>query len=117
MKARFAFAEIEPDDTPIPPEAPAAERPALVRNHAADPQARDAVALPRNGRARRIAERRHSRPRVRRKRFAERTAGQARTAAGEWLHDFSSHGPLQIRKITTDRHRDIFLTMVIYTRG
>lgn len=57
------------------------------------------------------------RPRVRRKRFAERTAGQARAAASVWLRDFSRHGPLQIRRIATRRCSNLFLTEVTYTRG
>ena len=111
MKARLAFADFEQDETPILPEAPAAEGPTIIRNHAAG----DAGVLP--WPVRRIVERPVSRPRVRRKRFAARTAGKARTAAGEWLHDFSRHGPLQIRTIRTECYRDTFLTMVTYTRG
>jgi hypothetical protein len=58
------------------------------------------------------------RRRVRRKRFAEETAGKARLAAGEWLRDFSRHGPLEIRKITTSAcRRDKFLTTVTYVRA
>ena len=112
MRARFAFAEIEQDDTPVLPEAATAETP-LVWSRTAG----DAEVLPWNGPVRRIVERPVSRPRVRRKRFAAVTAAKARIAAGEWLHDFSRHGPLDIRRIKTDRHRDVFLTMVIYTRG
>lgn len=113
MRARFAFAEFEQDETPALPEAVAAEMPPLVWRRTAG----EAEVLPWNGPVRRIVERPASRPRVRRKRFAAPSASKARIAAGEWLHDFSRHGPLEIRRIKTDRHRDVFLTMVIYTRG
>jgi hypothetical protein len=56
-----------------------------------------------------------ARKRVRRKRFAARTAGKARTAAGEWLRDFTRHGPLQIQKIATREYQDEFLTVVTFT--
>jgi hypothetical protein len=59
---------------------------------------------------------RSRRPRIRRKRFAEPTPSQARVAAGEWLRDFSRHGPLQIRRIATRPCSDLFLTEVTYTR-
>jgi hypothetical protein len=112
MRARFAFAEFEQDETPVLPDAVADETP-LVWSRVAGV----AEVLPWNGPVRRIVERSVSRPRVRRKRFAAPSAAKARIAAGEWLHDFSGHGPLDIRRIKTDRHRDVFLTTVIYTRG
>lgn len=114
MNARFAFAEFEPNEPPIPTETPA-----LVWNQAAAAEAREAEVIAWDGPVRRIIEdapRRPRRPRVRRKRFAEPTPGKAREAAGEWLRDFSRHGPLQIRKIATRECRDRFLTVVTYTR-
>lgn len=113
MRARFAFAEIEQDETPILSEAAVAETSPLVWRRAAG----DAEVLPWHGPVRRVVKRPVSRPRVRRKRFAAPSAAKARIAASEWLHDFSGHGPLDIRRIKTDRYRDVFLTMVIYTRG
>jgi transposase len=52
-----------------------------------------------------VAPIRLRKPRVRHKRFAAGTAGEARTAAGEWLRDFTTHGPLQIEKIATREYQ------------
>ena len=59
---------------------------------------------------------RRKRLRLRRKGFAARTAGEARTAAGAWLNDFNRHGPLDIQNISTRRLPDRFLTVVSYVR-
>ena len=36
------------------------------------------------------------------KSFTADSAGQARSAASEWLSDFAAHGPVQIKSIRTD---------------
>jgi hypothetical protein len=42
------------------------------------------------------------------KSFTADSAGQARSAASEWLSDFAAHGPLQIKKIRTEIFCDEF---------
>jgi hypothetical protein len=119
MNARLAVleyeAEFEPEEAPRAP-----ERPALVWDQSAAARQEEADALSWRAPAPRIIEAvptPSSRPRVRRKRFAEATAGAARTAAGEWLRDFTRHGPLEILRIATQPCQAKFLTTVIYTRG
>jgi hypothetical protein len=51
-------------------------------------------------------------PRI--KEFSADSAGRARNAAAEWLHDFSTHGPLQIESIKTAAYRDKFVAVVAY---
>ena len=46
--------------------------------------------------------------------FSADSAGEARSAAGEWLNDFSNHGPLEIKSITTTLYRDKFVAVVAY---
>ena len=52
---------------------------------------------------------------VKRKEFAAYTAGEARTAASQWLKNFKDHGPLDIRSIRTSEERDLFIATVSYT--
>jgi hypothetical protein len=52
---------------------------------------------------------------LRRKEFAAYSAGEARTAASQWLNNFRDHGPLDIRSIKTHEDRDLFVATVFYT--
>jgi hypothetical protein len=49
-----------------------------------------------------------------RKTFAAYTAGEARKAASDWLHNFKDHGPLEIRSIRVTENRDVFTATVYY---
>lgn len=47
--------------------------------------------------------------------FLGDSPGGARSAASDWLGDFSQHGPLNIRRISVTQHQDAFLAIVTYS--
>ena len=48
--------------------------------------------------------------------FRARTCGEARALVSQWLGDFASHGPLEIRSIRTeDRGMDAVATLTFRT--
>ncbi len=49
-----------------------------------------------------------------RKSFAGYTAGEARTAASDWLRNFKDHGPLEIKSIRVSEERQYFVATVTY---
>ena len=51
-----------------------------------------------------------------RKSFAGYTAGEARTAASDWLRNFKEHGPLEIKSIRVTEDSDLFVATVTYGR-
>jgi hypothetical protein len=51
------------------------------------------------------------------KSFSGESPDAARNAASEWLRDFSSHGPLDIRSIRVSEEDESFVATVTYTNA